>query len=188
MGKRAFSSGSRLLGATLLFSGALFALLLFGNIARVALAPEPPPLGALAPAFTAPTADGSATLSLEAERGRVVLLDFWFMACPGCVGATPKLNRLRDRYEPAGLSLLSVSRDEGEEEALLAFMERRGIRYAVSVDSGRIAERYGVHSYPTVVLIDRDGRIRSRHPGPVTEEKLAKEIEILLAERASPVP
>lgn len=183
MGTRFSASGPRLFGGLMLAGGAAFALLLFGNILSVLFGPEPPALGEPAPAFSAPTPDGGAAISLEGTRGRVVLLDFWFMACPGCVGATPKLNRLRDRYEAEGLSLLSVARDRGAEEELSAFIERRDIRYAVGVDDGESAERYGVYAYPTVVLLDRQGRIRSRHRGAVTEEKLAKEIEVLLAER-----
>ncbi len=175
--------GPRYLGGLLLAAGGLFAVLLFGNILRVALGPEPLGPGDPAPEFSLPTPDGAGRVFFTGDRAQVTLLDFWFMDCPGCVGATPKLNRLHDRYRAEGLALISLSRDAGEEARLRAFIAERDIRYQVGVDTGAVGDSYGVHAFPTVLLVDRKGHIRARHTGAVTELKLATSIEALLAER-----
>lgn len=172
--------GDRLIGWVL---GGVFALLFVltvGHIAVRMLSPEPPAPGDPAPDFSLTSPIDGARVSTTDLRGMVLLLDFWETTCVGCVGATPKLNRLHERYVDRGFLVIGVNREPGREEAVRRFVKRRDIRYPVAIDPGHVAEAYGIFATPTVVLVGADGLIRATHRGPVTEQKLAQEIETAL--------
>lgn len=146
------------------------------------LGPRPPGTGEAAPLFALPSTEG-AELALGSLEGRVVLLDFGITSCPGCIGATPKLNRLSRRLGPEGLAVVSLNQDGPQElERVRGFVAQRRLRYPVLLDDGTVARRYGVYAFPTVVLLDRNRRLRAVHQGPVTEARLEREIRALLAE------
>lgn len=165
---------------------AAFFLPLMGHIVWRALAEEPPGVGDVAPAFALDTLGSDDRIDTAQLDGMVLLVDFWQTTCVGCVGATPKLNRLFDAYVDRGFLVVGVNREPGEEETVKRFMVEREIRYPIVVDPGSVSEDYGIYATPTVVLIGADGRIRAKHQGPVTEERLEKEIEAALAAAERP--
>lgn len=172
--------GDRLLGWLL---GGIFAVLFtltLGHIVVRVLSPAPPGPGDPAPAFSLASPIDGARISSEDLRGMVLLLDFWETTCVGCVGATPKLNRLHERFVDRGFLVIGVNREPDREEEVRRFVERRDIRYPVAIDPGHVSEAYGIFATPTVVLIGADGLIRATHRGPVTERTLAEEIEAAL--------
>lgn len=107
-------------------------------------------------------------------RGRVVALEFWAAWCPDCRGMIPHLRSWAARYEKDGLKILAVTRYYGfngrevgraskeEEERFLAEFKRlRELPYGTAIDEGqRSFETYHVTWVPTIVIIDRAGRIR----------------------------
>jgi len=107
-------------------------------------------------------------------RGRVVALEFWAAWCPDCRGMIPHLRSWAARYEKDGLKILAVTRYYGfngrevgraskeEEERFLAEFKRlRELPYGTAMDEGqRSFETYHVTWVPTIVIIDRAGRIR----------------------------
>ena len=164
-------------GAAILAMVAVGATLVV-KVALVQLGPAAPGEGQLAPDFSVPRLDDGALVRLADLRGQVVLLDFFSPSCVGCVGATPKLNRLFARYGGRGFTILSMSQTEDTEAELVAFVERRRITYPVAVDgAGAVSEAYGIYATPTVLILDPEGVIRAVHKGNVTEGRLAKEIE-----------
>jgi len=136
--------------------------------AHVSLAPFPAAddmmrmdlLGAFAPAWKDFQAvRGTFPTSVEALRGRVIVLDFWATWCGPCRVFIPKLAALQARYGARGLSVIGVSTEDAKDVAL--FAERATIPYAVAVDkNGQTTRSYGVFSLPTVVVIDRRGVVR----------------------------
>jgi thiol-disulfide isomerase/thioredoxin len=127
---------------------------------------------------------GSFPPSIDALRGRVVLLDFWATWCGPCRIVIPKLGALQARYGAQGLSVLGVSTEDPEEVAL--FTQRMAVRYAVGSDKHAETTRsYGVMSLPTVVIIDRRGIVRDVAIGydPGEDARLEASIRSLLAEQ-----
>lgn len=149
------------------------------NIFSSLLGPQPPGVGQLAPRFEAAMLNGD-TLRAADYQGRVLLVDFFLKDCVGCIGATPKLNRLHSRYKKHGFAVLSLSQDSDEIDGVKDFVKRRRVNYPVALDEGDISDAFGVASFPTEVLVDREGRIRAIHRGGTSETKLKKQIERLL--------
>lgn len=96
--------------------------------------------------------------SLAALRGQVVLLDFWGTWCPPCVASLPRVQALHEAFAARGLAVLGVHTSMASEK-LAAFLQERGVTFPVVVDTDRTAERFGVTSYPTYFLLDRQGKM-----------------------------
>lgn len=162
----------------LLGSATWFAAGVIGAALRPRIEPGEP-----APGFDLPTLGGE-RLSLDDLRGRVVLIDFFSLHCVGCVGATPRHNRLSARFDAAGLAVVGVNLDPREERAEVArYVAERPVEYPVALDpDGAVADAYGVGSLPAEILVDAQGRVRSRHQGLTSERAMTEEIEALLEE------
>jgi peroxiredoxin len=126
-------------------------------------------LGAVSPVSVAPDfalrTSAGGNLRLSEQRGQVVMLNFWATWCGPCREELPLLNRLYEKYQPAGFALLGVNVDADSAEAA-GMAKRLGVRFPVLFDRKKEASRlYGLEAMPWTVLIDRDGRVRYVHQG-----------------------
>ena len=123
--------------------------------------PAAPPLarGAPAPAFEAVRMDGG-TISLASLRGRVVLLNFWGIACPPCRIEMPELEKIRRCYVAQGLEILGIEEMNASADEARRFVDQIGVRYPILLDpEERIGRLYRLEAHPTTVIVDRAGRI-----------------------------
>jgi|GEM_PF-2490655 len=153
--------------------------------------------------FTRLNSDGTDTpASLADYQGKVVLVDFWATWCGPCLRELPEIEKLARDYErkKKEVVVLALSQDEGRqgestrpliEETLnknrLGLMEVSNV--VVGMDpTGSVGRQLGVEAFPTVLLIDQKGVIRSIHVGysPEVRKTLTAEIDRLLAGRALP--
>jgi thiol-disulfide isomerase/thioredoxin len=137
--------------------------------------------GMVAPALQATLVMGNGPVELSDLRGRVVLVDFWASWCGPCRMMMPALNRLAQRYNAQGLTVVGVT-DEPANIARQVGAEM-GIRYALAT-SATCARRYQVQGLPTLVAIDRAGRVREVTVGFEGPRRLEMLVAQLLAERA----
>jgi len=163
----------------------VLALLAYGF--RVNPRDIPSPLvGRAAPSFSLQTLDG-APLSLEAHRGKVVVVNFWASWCyPACYEEAPILERNWRAYRDRGVVVLGVDIQDTREAAEkfirdfgLTFPNARDLKGTVSVD-------YGVYGVPETFFLDRQGRIRVKHVSAVTDEVFRATVDRLLAESRTP--
>ncbi|MEO5736128.1 MAG: cytochrome c biogenesis protein DipZ [Variovorax sp.] len=150
-------------------------------------APSAPEAAARAPAFTGIDQWFSTPpLSMAGLRGKVVLVDFWTYACVNCVNTLPHLQRWHDRYRDQGLVVVGVhtpefafERDAGNVQAAI---RRHGIGYPVAQDNRyQTWTDWGVHYWPSLYLVDREGRIVFRHVGEGDYAHIEREIQKALA-------
>jgi thiol-disulfide isomerase/thioredoxin len=140
-------------------------------------------VGAPAPAWVDVAPLAGAPASLDALRGRVVVVDFWASFCGPCRYMTPELSALDARYHAQGLTVVGITTDNAETAA--ATRERWGMRYGVVVDrNGRTNASYGVSALPTMFVVDRKGVIRhvSVGAGRSETERIDAVVRQLLAE------
>jgi DNA-binding beta-propeller fold protein YncE len=108
-------------------------------------------------------------VSLKELRGKVVLLDFWTFCCINCMHVIPDLKRLEAKY-PSELVVIGVhsakfTTEQGTENIREAIL-RYGLEHPVVNDKDfEIWNSYGVHAWPTFVIIDPDGKIVGQHSG-----------------------
>jgi len=139
-----------------------------------------PLVGRPASAFTLTTFDG-APVTLAALRGKVVVLNFWASWCnPACYDEAPVLERAWRTYRERGVVVVGVDMQDTA-EAARAFIERFGLTFANAPDSqGKVAVEYGVYGVPETFFVARDGTIRAKHVGALTEAVVRAKLEPLL--------
>jgi cytochrome c biogenesis protein CcmG/thiol:disulfide interchange protein DsbE len=123
-------------------------------------------------------------MSLEAQRGKVVVLNFWASWCyPACYEEAPVLERGWQAYRDRGVVVLGVDIQD-KVEAGKQFIERFTLTFPNALDpNGRVSVDYGVYGVPETFFIDARGNIRAKHVGAVTDEVFRREVDRLLAER-----
>jgi peroxiredoxin len=115
--------------------------------------------------FTLPMSDGG-SFTLSAQRGKVVLVNFWATWCPPCLEEMPAMERLWRRHKDAGFVLLAVSLDS-DPKKVPPFVSAHKFTFPVAVDPKMtVAERYGVRALPSSFVIDRDGTVIGIALGP----------------------
>ncbi|MCM3900936.1 MAG: redoxin domain-containing protein [Pyrinomonadaceae bacterium] len=130
----------------------------------------------------------SEPLTLKDLRGRVVLIDFWTFGCYNCRNTLPFVKRWDDRYREKGFTVIGVHSPEFDHERQVENLRREvaslGIRYPVVSDNDyRTWDSYNVAAWPTVVLLDKQGRIRWRHVGEGGYDEAERIIQRLLSEK-----
>ena len=137
-------------------------------------------------------------VSLGALRGKVVLIEAFQMLCPGCVShglpQALRVHRVFDRGEVAVIGLHTVFEHhdaQGSRAALAAFLHEYKIPFPVGIDAPsdrdgmpRTMARYGMRGTPTLILVDRRGRLRKQKFG--FEDDLILGAEIMSLVRDGP--
>jgi thiol-disulfide isomerase/thioredoxin len=143
-------------------------------------------------------------LSLEGKRapalehvvippGKPLLLFFWAHWCSDCKYEIPILARIRAEFAPKGLVLIAPTQkygyvaggEDAPAEVELRYIEQvRKQFYGAIIDTpAPVSEenfsRYGASTTPTFVLIDRNGIVKTYHPGGMTYEELRPRVEAL---------
>ncbi|MDO6391168.1 TlpA disulfide reductase family protein [Pontibacter sp. BT731] len=119
---------------------------------------EPPALQTPAPEWELPLFDSSQSLRLSQLKGKVVILAFWTKNCGYCIAAVPRLNALSEKFQGKGLVVLGVNLHDNKEE-IHNFNQRTKPAYKTVYDGQRIGEAYGVSFYPTIVVLDKKGKV-----------------------------
>jgi DNA-binding beta-propeller fold protein YncE len=125
-------------------------------------------------------------VSLAALRGRLVLLDFWTLACVNCQRVIEELRGLERRFADV-LVVVGVHSPkfphEHDHAAVAAAVARHRIEHPVLDDPGlRLWDAYAVRAWPTLVLVDADGRVALTVSGEQQSVRLAAAIEQLVEE------
>jgi thiol-disulfide isomerase/thioredoxin len=135
-------------------------------------------------------------LSLTELRGRVVAVEAFQMLCPGCVShGLPQAQRIAQTFRPddvavIGLHCVFEHHEAMTPVALRAFLHEYRIRFPVAVDAPgksampRTMASWQLEGTPTLLLFDRQGRLRARHFGQVPDMAIGAEVMALVGEQA----
>ena len=127
--------------------------------------------------------------TLSDYKGKVVFLNFWASWCGPCKMEMPDIQAL---YEDTGMNeedlvVLGIANPKSEEypynqdstvEELTEFLDSNGYTYPVVMDTtGEIFEGYGIFSFPTTFMIDREGYVYGYVSGAITREMMDSIVE-----------
>lgn len=133
-------------------------------------------------------------VTVQSLRGRVVVVEAFQMLCPGCVShSLPQAKRVAATFPPAEVAVIGLHtvfehhEAQGSEAALKAFLHEYRIDFPVGIDTPfkdggppETMRAYGMEGTPTLVLLDRQGRIRKQMFGREDDLRLGAEIMALL--------
>lgn len=138
----------------------------------------------------------SAPLTVEDLRGRVVLVEFFQMLCPGCVNhSIPQAQRVHrlvnaDQVTVLGIHSVFEHHNVMDTDALRVFLSEFGVKFPVAVDRPREGQvipstmrRWRLEGTPTTMLVDRQGKVRQVWFGQLDELVLGVWLGTLLAEQ-----
>jgi thiol-disulfide isomerase/thioredoxin len=140
-----------------------------------------------APGFAAGTWINSDPLTLEKLRGRTVLIEFWTFGCYNCRNTLPAVKEWDAKYRDRGLTIVGVHTPETYSEYNLDNVRREipslEIKYPVLTDNDyKTWKAYNVEAWPTIFVVDKQGRIRWVHMGEGRYEETEDVIKNLLSE------
>jgi thiol-disulfide isomerase/thioredoxin len=152
-----------------------------------------------APALRAEQFLGSKPPMLSQLKGSPVLLFFWAHWCGDCKAEAPIITQLRAEFAPKGLTVLGPTRlygytaqvENAKPSDELAYIDAvRHHFYAGLLDmpvpvSKYNFDEYGASTTPTLVLLDRAGKVAMYHPGALPYDQLKAEIEKVVSPSAT---
>jgi len=123
-------------------------------------------------------------LSIEDMKGKVIVLNFWFVGCPPCRAEIPELNNIVEKYKDnPNIVFIGIALDDYV--TIKNFLATNPFKYHI-IENGRyIAQgKYGINVYPTNVVVDKQGIVRfhSSGVGFTTIRGIKKTIEDLINE------
>lgn len=119
---------------------------------------------------------GHPPVSLEALRGKPVVLNFFGSWCPPCVRELPALEAMSQRYR-GRVQFVGVTFNDGR-DAARALLDRAGVTYPAAFDAqSELAYDYGIRGMPTTVFIDPEGNQVEGKKGEFSEVQLQATID-----------
>ncbi|MCY2992567.1 MAG: redoxin family protein, partial [Planctomycetota bacterium] len=121
-----------------------------------------------------PTLDGT-TLSLNAYRGRVVLIQYWATWCEPCKLDMTVVKQLQAKYAKQGFAVIGVDLD-GDRALADNYVRTNPVPWKQIYEPGgldsRLAQELGIITLPTMILVDREGKVLNRniHAGELDDE------------------
>lgn len=139
---------------------------------------------------------GAKPPAMESLDGTPLLLFFFAAGCGDCKAQAPSLARVWQKYKPAGLNLIAVTRhygsmhdqqlgpDDEKAEIAKAWSEiYSGLDGVPAIIDDETMIRYGASATPTFALVDRKGVVRLYTPTRLSEAELSRRIDEVLAEK-----
>ncbi len=135
--------------------------------------PQPQLTGKSAPAVALPLLGGGRS---SIQAGKVTLVDFWATWCAPCRASMPRVQKLYTEYKSNGVELFSVDTDDASpdrEPQVREFLLQNGLTFPVVLDDGSAERAFAVASLPTLLLLDREGKVAWSHIGALTASREA---------------
>ena len=122
-----------------------------------------------APAF-ALTDMGGMEWALEKQRGKIVVLNFWFTSCLPCIKEIPELNKLVKKYSGKEIVFFALTFDNADQVS--KFLKKYVFEFILLPSSNEIDKKYHISSWPASMVIDQHGHIKSiiQSSPAITEE------------------
>lgn len=95
--------------------------------------------------------------TLDSLKGKVIVLNFWFIGCKPCVEEIPDLNRIQEKFKDKDVVFLAVTFDS--KKKLDDFAKKKSFNFTIVPNSMNIIRQFYVNSYPTTIIIDKDRKI-----------------------------
>jgi peroxiredoxin len=123
---------------------------------------KPLAIGTAAPDFSAMSFQDDKLFSLNNQKGKIIVMDFFYMSCMPCIKAIPELVKLKENYGDRGVMVIginSVDTGKNKTDRLAEFIRLNHINYPIILPHSKTDSLYNISSYPTLYIISSEGNI-----------------------------
>jgi peroxiredoxin len=167
----------------LVIGGAILLLALMGTLlmpGKETKISGPARTGQPMPDFSLTDLDGN-PVQISDFQGQPLLINAWATWCPPCRAEMPDLHAYYLNHREEGFVMLAVNAGETQ-SPVEEFIADMGFTFPVLLDPGKAAlTQLGIHSFPTSIIVNRDGVIDQIHTGMLTAAMLDEKVTPLLA-------
>lgn len=141
-----------------------------------------------APDLSGKTIDGE-QLDLSAYKGKIIVLNVWGSWCAPCRAEAPNLAKVSKDLADEGVQFVGINTRDTSTRPAVAFEEQYKVEYPSLYDpTGKLLLRFEKGSLnpqliPSTLVIDREGKLAARTQQALSEEKLRKMLQPILAEK-----
>lgn len=96
-------------------------------------------------------------IKLSRLKGKIVVLNFWFIKCPPCIQEIPDLNKLKTKFKDDNVEFIAITFNTKEE--IKTFLKAKKFNYTLAHSANNIINNYRVSSFPTNMVINQKGEI-----------------------------
>ncbi len=110
----------------------------------------------------------SKPFELKANKGKVVIMAFFYNSCSPCVPVLNDLQKIYEKYKEEGVEVIALNPVDSKlgEEEMQSFVQEHNITYHVAqIPRNSVEEMYLVRYFPTIFIIDKKGRVVYSHQG-----------------------
>ncbi|MCX4882750.1 MULTISPECIES: TlpA disulfide reductase family protein [unclassified Streptomyces] len=143
---------------------------------------------AQAPDLSGKTVDGR-QLDVASYKGKVVVLNVWGSWCPPCRAEAPGFEKVSQDLKTKDVQFVGINTRDTSTAGARAFEKQYGVSFPSLYDpTGRLMLRFkkgtlNPQAIPSTLVLDREGKIAARSLAALTEEKLRRMIDPVLAEK-----
>ncbi|PTB95728.1 hypothetical protein C9994_10425 [Marivirga lumbricoides] len=114
--------------------------------------------------WTLPSMDGD-SVTLSKIESNLVLIEFWFPYCTGCVSAIPDINEIQKKYKREGLTVYGIEFTKSDSIGLANYIAKYKIESPSLFAGKKVASDYRVLAGPTFFLINKEGEFVYKSEG-----------------------
>ena len=133
------------------------------------------------PDFIATSISGD-TIQISKLKGKIIVINFWFIDCHPCIAEMPALNKLVDEYKNKEIVFLAITWETAK-RVYNDFLSKYKLDFIILPDAQKVIDKVAGSGYPTTYIVNQEGIIKSAWNGGSTSEKAETEYY----ERAKPV-
>lgn len=116
---------------------------------------------------------------IDANKGRVLIVNYWATWCSPCVKEFPGLINVRKEFAESDLHIVGISVDYNP-RPVENFIKQNKVNFPILLDDGSISEMLDIGSIPRTLIYDRQGKKVLDHLGFISEESFRHVVQRLL--------
>ncbi|MFC7445274.1 TlpA family protein disulfide reductase [Mesoflavibacter profundi] len=93
--------------------------------------------------------------NLNSLKGKIIVLNFWFIQCKPCVEEFPDLNKLKKEFEGKPVEFFAVTWNN--KNSLIKFLQNQKLNYKIIPNGKKIIDKFKIQYYPYNIIIDQNG-------------------------------
>lgn len=118
-------------------------------------------------------------INLSNLKGNVILLEFWFKGCGGCIASIPSLNEINNKFQNKNFKMYGIEfLENNSKENLQKYISDQNIIFPTLYKAKNMALNYGIRKAPTFIIIDKNGIIIDIKDG-YSKENMNKIISVI---------